>query len=444
MPSRELSRRIVVIAVPASLQFIVSYLQMSTDMAFIGHYSADGLSAIQNVRTAYFLLLSFFLAFTNGTNILVAQSLGSKRLRRATRIAEVSLLYNQGLSLGCLLFWQVCGHSLLSLLGVQGHVLAMGWSYLRLLSLIFVMQGMMLTANATFNGRGKTVPLTVAAVVRTCLNIPLDWCLIYGNWGFPELGIQGAAIATLFSELVGGSVVVVWLFRDSAFPVSWRHCFRPLFSLYRKVVALGLPSGLTFMAWWIGNTALIAFLNRLGPQAAGYYAVTDTLKMMNLSLYFGMGVAAMTLVAMAVGAKDYALARKSGLYPLYMTFVVCGVMGAVFLVLPRQMVGIFISDAAIVDQLAPLLGIVTLMLFPTAFNVVGGSALRARGDVKWLFNIQLVGVCVIVPSAYIAMFSLHLGFAGLLWVIVLDELWRAIVNGLRLRHLGVQERQRTA
>ena len=92
--------------------------------------------------------------------------------------------------------------------------------------------------------------------------------------------------------------------------------------------------------------------------------------MMNLSLYYGLGVAAMTLVGMAVGAKDYALARKSGLQPLYMAFIVCGVMGAVFLVFPRQMVGIFISDAAIVEQLAPLLGIVSLMLFPQAVNVV--------------------------------------------------------------------------
>jgi putative MATE family efflux protein len=440
--SRELSRRIVVIALPASLQFIVSYLQVSTDMAFIGHYNAVGLSAIQNVRTSFFLLMSFFLAFTNGTNILVAQSLGAGHLRRATRIVEVSLLYNQGLSLGCLIFWQVCGRSLLSLLGAQGDVLIMGWSYLRILSLVFVMQGMILTANATFQGRGKTVPLTMAAVLRTCLNIPLDWCLIYGHWGMPELGITGAAIATLFSEIVGGGFVVVALFRDTGFPVSLRHLVRPLFPLYRKVVALGLPNGLEFMSWWIGYTALIALLNRLGPQAAGYFAVIDTLKMMNFSLYFGLGVAAMTLVGMAVGAKDYALARKSGLQPLYLAFAVCGIMGMVFLMFPRQMIGIFISDVTIVEQLAPLLGILSLMLFPQAVNVVGGNALRARGDAKWLLTIQAIGVCVIVPFAYTAMFLLHLGFFGLLWVIVFDELWRAIVNGFRLRHLCVKERQR--
>ena len=81
----------------------------------------------------------------------------------------------------------MCGRSLLSLLGAQGDVLTMGWSYLRILSLTFVMQGMILTANATFKGRGKTVPMTVAAVLRTCINIPLDWCLIYGHWGFPAL-----------------------------------------------------------------------------------------------------------------------------------------------------------------------------------------------------------------------------------------------------------------
>lgn len=441
MTTRELSRRIFVIALPASLQFIVSYIQVSTDMAFIGHYNTSGLSAIQNVRTSYFLLLSFFLAFTNGTNILVAQSLGSKRRRRAIRIAEVSLVYNQVLSFGYLIFWQVFGRSLLSLLGAQDEVLHMGWSYVRILSLVFGLQGMILTANAVFQGRGKTLPITLAAVLRTSINIPLDWCLIYGHWGFPELGIAGAAIATLFSEFVGGSFLLVLLFRDRKFPVATRHLLRPLFSLYRKVIALGLPNGIEFMLWSIGNTGIIALLNRLSPQAAGYFGVTHTLKIMNLSIYFGLGVATITLVGMAVGAKDYALARKSSMLPLYLAFGVCAAIGLVFVFFPRQMLGIFISNTEIVQHLAPLLSIVSLTLFPQAVNVIGGNSIRARGDVQWLLKVQIVGVLLIIPLSYAAMFPLQLGFAGLLWVIFFDELWRATANSLRLRFLFHRERQ---
>jgi putative MATE family efflux protein len=343
------------------------------------------------------------------------------------------------LSFGYLIFWQVFGKSLLSLLGAQDEILAMGWSYVRILSLLFVMQGMILTANAVFQGRGKTLPITLAAVLRACINIPLDWCMIYGHWGFPELGITGAAIATLFSEIVGGSFLLLLLFRDKEFPVSIQHLGRPLFSLYRKVIALGLPNGLEFMLWSIGNTGILALLNRLSPQAAGYFGVTHTLKLMNLCIYFGLGVATITLVGMAIGAKDYALARRSGLLPLYMAFSICVVMALVFVFFPRQMLSIFISDTEIVQHLAPLLGIVSLTLFPQAMNVIGGNSIRARGDVQWLLKVQIVGVLVIVPLSYAAMFPLQLGFAGLLWVIFFDELWRAAANSLRLRHLFKQE-----
>src|SRR5512137_3073501 len=123
MTTREILRRIFIIAIPASVQFLVNYLQISTDMAFVGHYSTDGLSAIQNARVPYFLCLSFFLALNNGTNILVAQALGAKRPRRARRIAEVALFYNQLLSFVYLCFWQLIGKTLLAFIGATGHIL---------------------------------------------------------------------------------------------------------------------------------------------------------------------------------------------------------------------------------------------------------------------------------------------------------------------------------
>src|SRR5512137_2993049 len=123
MTTREILRRIFIIAIPASVQFLVNYLQISTDMAFVGHYSTDGLSAIQNARVPYFLLMSFFLSLNNGTNILVAQALGAKRPRRARRIAEVALFYNQIISFAYLGFWLLFGRTVLVLIGAKGNIL---------------------------------------------------------------------------------------------------------------------------------------------------------------------------------------------------------------------------------------------------------------------------------------------------------------------------------
>ncbi len=441
MTTRELSKRILIIALPASVQFIVNHLQLTTDMAFIGHYSADGLSAIQNVRVSYFVLLSFFLAFTNGTNILIAQHLGARQHQQASRIAETSLFYNQLLSFAYLLFWFFGGRMFLGLFGATGTVLDISADYVKALSLMFVAEGLILTTNVIFQGRGKTLPITYGALIRAGLNVPLDYCLIFGKWGFPEMGATGAAVGTVISELVGGAFLLFMLFRDREFPVTFAGIFRPATDLFRKVMQLGVPTGLESMVWALGNTGLLALLNRLDPLAAGYFGITHVLKIFNLSIYFGLGVATIALVGRAIGAKDYVLAKKSGLLTLKFSFVVCLVMGLLYWLFPAAIIGLFLDDPAAIAQIAPLLLIVALTLFPQAVNVVGGNSLRARGDAPWLLKIQLIGSVVIVVLAYIAMFVLQRGLVGLLWVVFFDEFWRAIVNFLRLRTLFRREQK---
>ena len=434
MTTRALSKKIFIIAIPASVQFIVNQIQVSTDMAFIGHYSTAGLSAIHNARVAFFLFLSFFLSFANGTNILVAQSLGAKDLDRARGIAGSSLFYNQLLSFGYLFGWLFFGERLLSLLGVSGEILPLSAVYVRIVASMYLAEGLILTSSAIFQGRGHTLPITLSALIRASLNIPLDWCLIYGKWIFPEMGVAGAAIATAVSELIGGAFLIFLLFRDRNFPISLRDVLRPVRRLYGKVVRLGLPNGLEFMVWAAGSAALLALLNALDPKAAGYYGITEVIKVFNLSMYHGLGVATITLVGMAVGAKDPRMAKRAGTLTVSYSMLICVAMGAIYALFPAQILGIFLEDERLIRQLQPLLYLVALTLLPMSYNVVGANGIRARGDVQWLLKVQIVGICLLIPLAYLAMFRFGLGVIGLLGVILFDEFWRALANYARTRY----------
>ena len=438
-----LVRQILVIAVPASVQFIVSYVQMTADMAFIGNYDTAGLAAIHNVRTTYQFLLAFLLAFTNGTRVLVARSIGVGKPGMTLAVRDASLLYNQLISFAYLAFWQLGGHWLLATLGAQGNVLAMGWSYVRILSLVFAINGLSLTAIAVLQGQGRTVPVAIAAVIRTFINLPLDWLLIYGNWGFPEWGIAGAALATLIAEIIGGGFLIVMIFRDGG-ARSLRHGVahrvrrlrRVYSSIYRRVASIGLPSALEALTNRAGNVGILALLNALSKSAAGYYGVVSTVKMLSVSLYFGMGVATMTLVGMAVGAKDHARGRRVSRTVLAMAFGVCSLVALVFVLAPARIVGLFVADPAVARELAPLMFIASLTLFPQAVNVVSGSSLIACGYAKAFLTVQVIGTMVVLPLAYLAMFTLSLGLTGLLWVVFVDELWRGTANALILRRVS--------
>jgi putative MATE family efflux protein len=440
MPRREILRRIFIIAIPSSVQFLVNYLQISTDMAFVGHYNVDGLSAIQNARVPYFLLMSFFLSLNNGTNILIAQSLGAKRQRRARRVAEVAFFYNQLISWGYFCFWLFCAQKVLSLVGAQGHILQLGVSYVRIMSFAYLLEGAIFTSSAVFQGRGKTIFISISALLRTGINIPLNWCLIYGHWGFPALGVSGSACATMLCEFIGGGFLVFLLLSNKDFPISFKRICHPVWRHYKRIMKIGLPNGLESLCWSIGNTGILTLLNKLHPEAAGQFAVINVIKLLTLNMYFGLGVATMTLVGMAVGAKNHELAKRSGLTALYLSFTICFVIGLSYMIAPRFIIGIFVSDAAVITQLIPLLYILFLALFPQAFNVVGGNSIRARGDTKWMFKTQIFGTIVIIPLAYIAMFTLHLGLPGLIGVIFFDEFWRSLVNYAHLRKLYAREK----
>ena len=247
MTKRELLKKIFVIAFPASVQFIVQYVQMSTDMAFVGHYNSAGLSAIQNARVSYFLFLSFFMSFSTGTNILIAQTLGAKQPDRAHRIAETSLCYNQIIGLAYLVFWLLFGRSVLMALGARGEILDSSAVYIRIISLQFLIDGMVLTANAIFQGRGNTMPITIGSAIRALVNVPLDYAMIFGKWGFPEMGIAGAAWATVMSGFMGSGVILWLLARDQRFPITLRGMLRPASELYANVIKIGIPAGVEMM-----------------------------------------------------------------------------------------------------------------------------------------------------------------------------------------------------
>ncbi len=445
MTTKELLKRILLIALPSSAQFLVQYLQMSTDMAFIGHYSTAGLSAIQNARVSYFFFLSFFMSFSTGTNILIAQTLGAKQPDRASRIGETSLCYNQAIGLCYFVLWQIFGRTVLTILGAQGEILALSDTYIRIITFQFLFDGMVLTAGAIFQGQGNTLPITIGSAIRAGVNIPLDYCMIFGKWGFPEMGVAGAAWATVISGAMGSAVILWMLARKSSVQITWRGIFAPVLELYGKVVKLGVPAGLEMMIWSAGNTVMVGFLNALDPESAGFFGITHTIKIFNLSIYFGLGVATISLVGRAVGAKDLLLAKRIGATTLSLSLAICLIVAVFFCLFPDMILGIFLNDPERIRALRPLMYVVALTLFPQAMNVIGGNSIRARGDTKWMLKTQIIGTLIIIPLAYMAIFPLHAGLFGLLWIVFFDELWRGGANYLRLRwYFGREQHQQVA
>ncbi|HNZ26902.1 MAG TPA: MATE family efflux transporter, partial [Spirochaetota bacterium] len=231
----ELSKKIFVISIPITIQMIVEYLLNLTDTAFIGHYDIRGVTAITNAIYPLSIFMSLMFATSKGTTILISQSIGAKNFKEARRYAEVSFVFNQIISCSYFIIWFIFGKSIIHLLGARDDILEMSYNYVKIISFRFLVLGFVLGGNSTLEGKGITSPIMISSIIKTLLNVFLDWVLIFGKLGFPELGIEGAAIATLISSLVGDVILMIFVFLiKKDFILRFRGIMRPNFIIYLK------------------------------------------------------------------------------------------------------------------------------------------------------------------------------------------------------------------
>ncbi len=423
-------KRIFHLALPLILQQLCLQLQIWIDRAMLGHVNAAFFAAIGNTSVPYHMVSSAITAICGGTAILVAQGIGARDHRQVRETAECSFLGSSLLSIAAFLFFLCCSDGLFRLMGVTSPILEYSTAYIRILSVSLLVLGASATATAIAQGLGYTGIILWAGIAGNLLNIVLDWLLIFGNWGFPALGIRGAALATVIANLLSSLLIILFVLRSPRIPVVIRPLRSPAGQLqqYRKVLALGFPSGLEYALWNLGNVVLVSLLNRQDAMAAGIYTLVFSIETVPLLIYMGFANAGLTLVGQQTGAKDPRQARRTGLTCLLFSVVVCLGVFVLFRAFPRQILSLFTDDAAILEQSVPYLSFVAWILFPKAVNNVMGLCIRGMGDTRWMLMTQIFGTVFMIGAGYSLILAAGLGLTGIFVTLLADEALRSIAN----------------
>lgn len=423
-------KQIFQLALPLILQQFCLQLQIWIDRAMLGHLNAEFFSAIGNSDAPYHMVVSTITAVCGGTAILVAQGIGAKKPDHVREISGASFLGSSILCAGFFAFFFFFAKDLFRLMGVQPPILEHSTVYIRTMSFSLLILGPAATATAILQGLGFTKVIMAAGIAGNFLNIALDWLLIFGNLGFPALGIQGAALATVIANFLSAGLTILYVlcspgmpFRlDPAFPLSGQlRC-------YRQVLQLGIPSGLEYALWNVGNLILISLLNRVDMMAAGIYTLVFSIETVPMLLYMGFANAGLTLVGQQTGANDPKQAKRTGLMCLYCSLVVCVAVGVIFHVFPMQLLGLFTNDRDTLSISVPYLIFVSWILFPKAVNNVIGLCIRGLGDTRWMLLTQIFGTCFMVCCGYWLILSAGMGLSGIFITLLLDEALRSIAN----------------
>jgi putative MATE family efflux protein len=413
---------------------LLSMMVGIVDTFLVGHLGAASLAAVGLANQWVFMATMLFGAIATGSTALIARFIGARDPDQANEVLRQSILLGALIGLIATLLGLSFAQQAVALLGAEQDVIGLGTSYLRVVSSIFFFSTLMFIGNASLRGAGDTrTPLFVMLVVNG-LNIVVAWTAINGPFGLPQLGVVGSALGAATGRLVGGLLVIGILLRGRANIQLKLANLRPDWALIRRILRIGLPSGLEQLLFRTGHMVFARILAELGTVA--YAANQVAMNGWSLSFMpgFGFALAATTLVGQSLGAKDPEGAQRRGYTAYRMGAALMGTIGLAFLLFPAQIVGFFTDDAQVIAIGTMPLRMVGLIQPLLAATMIFTGGLRGAGDTRWPMIVTGSSIWLVrLPLAYLFALVLDWGLPGAWGALALDLSLRGFLNFLRFR-----------
>ncbi len=411
------------------------------DTLMIGHYGTEALAASAFVNTLFTLVLIFSTGFASGLTPVVGALSGCNDYAGVGGMMRNSLVANGSVALLVVVVMMAI-YPFLDRMGQPAEILPYARPYylLQVASLPFIL---LFSAYKQF-AEGVTDSRTGMWILLggNLLNIIGNYLLIYGKCGFPEWGLMGAGVSTLFSRIVMCVVFALVFhatarYKDSRAGYEVSHVTRKgLWQLYTLGFPLGIQAALECSAWSL-SAIMIGWLGAV-PLAA--YQVTVTLGNIGYMAYLGMGSAVAVQVSRYVGRKDSNSMQSTVSAGAHLLLVQALLTSVLFYVLRNTIPAWFTDDSDVVAVVQTLIVPLIIYQFADAIQINYSNALRGLADVRALMLISLTAFyCLALPVAYLCGFTFGMGVVGVwmgfpvgLFTIAILFRWRFAVLSRRL------------
>jgi putative MATE family efflux protein len=428
------TNRVLDLALPAVGEQLLNMMVGMVDTFLVGHLGAAALAGVGLSNQIVMLAMTFFAALATGTTALVARHTGAREPALANRIMHQSYVLGAGFSLVISLLCYVFANQSMAILGAQDDVIALGGSYLRIVSLSMMASAFLFIGNSALRGAGDTrTPMKIMAVVNV-VNIVVAYTLIYGAGPFPALGVPGSAIGAALGRTSGALAVLFILLRGKGGLRLTRPELRVDRLQLARVINVGLPAGMEMLSMRLGMTVFAAIVASLGTAAYAAHQVVMTSESLSFMPGFGFSVAAATLVGQGLGAGDARRAEQNALTALRLAIGFMSAMGVVFFAIPDLFMNFFTSDPAVISNGIMPLRIVALAQPFLATAMVVAGALRGAGDTRGPFVVTTLCIWLLrLPLGYVLVNFTPLGLAGAWITMCVDQGIRSFLFFRRLR-----------
>ncbi|MNZ35749.1 Multidrug resistance protein NorM [compost metagenome] len=312
-------------------------------------------------------------------------------------------------------------------IGIASH-------YLKIIGGFIWIEALSYAVSSVIRSSGQTKSVMFVTLGVNLIHVTGNYLLIFGNLGFPQWGVTGAAISTVVSRLLGIIVLFLILYRRIPAPIRRKDYVTWNGSYVKQIMSVGLPAAGEHLSWQSQYLMIISFVNMIG-----FTALNTHVYVMNVSNYFmalamAIGAGTEIIVGQMVGAGEMKAAYRRLMKSVRISFVLTLAIVGTAVIFRHELIGMFTKDPNII-ALGASIFLLSIVLEPgRTFNIVIINSLRAAGDARFPVLMGVISMWgVSVPLAYILGVHLGIGLFGIWIAFTVDEWLRGLIMLLRWR-----------
>jgi multidrug resistance protein, MATE family len=302
--------------------------------------------------------------------------------------------------------------------GQSPEVTRLGSDFLHILTASNLFLFLFVALKQLPDGLSQTKVAMLVTLLGLVCNFVFNLALIQGLWGFPRMGINGSALATLLTRVLMASTLLLYILRDQRFEPYLKKAYNSLNinDLILKVFRLGIPTGLQFFFEIAAFTIAVIMMGWLGEDRLAAHQIVINIAAVTYMMASGLAYSGSIRVGEGLGLQDWAAIRRSGTVAIALSAAFMGFCMALMILFDRFWVGLYISDPKVLDIGLKLLLIAAFFQLSDGFQVVAAGALRGLADVNVPTLISLVAYWVVaLPLGWYLAFPLGWDAPGI-WV----------------------------
>lgn len=428
----------MILALSLALQNLLTYGVNMMDTVMLGRYSQNAMGGVSLCNQVQYLLQMLVVGAGEGAVVLGSQYWGKGNLKPIPHIIGVALRF--GGSLAVILFGVVFlfPTQLLSLLSNDSAVIAEGQKYFQIICFTYIIFTVTNILVASLRSIGIVKIGYIISGSTLVINVCLNYCLIYGNLGFPELGVRGAAIATLVSRCVELLIVIYYLkYKEHRLNLTLAKLLHIDTSYMRDYSRVSAPVLINQSLWGLAQMVQTGILGHLGGDVTAANAIAVQVFQVLSVVAYGAASASGIVVGRTIGAGNEQRLRPL-VHTLQVLFIIIGICSG-FLIFILRVPILMIFGGTLTEQAHELsmqfMLVLSITTVGTAYQMAcDNGIIRGGGDTTFSAKMNLISMwLIIVPFSAMAAFWWKCAPVVVFFLLKWDQLYKAIPVVLRLR-----------